>query len=141
MSAAVTAGARLRRACVRGLAGIATLVALAAGAAATPPGAPFLSVAEYRDMYRMAVAGHFGAQQTLTLFATGLLNAAAAFDDFATQADAKPSTCLSVDVQPVALLQAIDAELEANAGFWQGKDDNDIGFAALAAMKRRWPCR
>ena len=139
---AVNPGAGSLRGGVRWLAAVVALAACCLSAmpamAATKA---FLTVAEYRDMARSAAAGHLGMHQALTLYATGLLNAAHTLNETARQVGATPSVCLSPRVQPAALLQAIDAELKARPSFWQEKNDEDAGFAALVAMKQKWPCK
>jgi len=124
---------------IRWLAGIGSLVSVAA--AATPASAAFLTVAEYRELAGSAAGGNVGSKDALTLYATGLLNAAQTLNETARQVGATPSVCLTPRVQPAALLQAIDAELKARVGFWQEKKDEDAGFAALVAMKQKWPCK
>lgn len=124
---------------IRWLAGIGSLVSVAA--AATPASAAFLTVAEYCELVGSAAGGHVGSKDALTLYATGLLNAAHTLNETARQAGLTPSVCLSPRVQPAALLQAIDAELKVRPSFWLEKKDDDVGFAALVAMKQKWPCK
>lgn len=142
MSISVNPGAGSLRGGVRRLAAV---VALAASCLSAMPAMAatkaFLTVAEYRDMARSAAAGHLGMHQALTLFATGLLNAAETINEASRQVGATPSVCLSARIPPKALLQAIDAELNERAQFWLEKKDEDVGFAALVAMKQKWPCK
>ena len=125
---------------IRWLAGIASLASVAV-ASATPANAASLTVGEYRELAGLAAAGDRGARDALTLYATGLLNAAQTFNETARQAGATPSICLSARVQPAALLQAMDAELKARPSFWQEKKNEDAGFAALVVLKENGPCK